>query len=57
MVLPQTDAAGAALLAERMREAVEALEVPRLRRARHAERDRELRRGRGAGERRWTVAS
>jgi diguanylate cyclase (GGDEF)-like protein len=31
VVLPQTDATGAALQAERMREAVEALEVPRLR--------------------------
>ena len=31
VVLPQTDAAGALLLAERMRVAVEALEVPRLR--------------------------
>jgi diguanylate cyclase (GGDEF)-like protein len=31
VVLPQTDAAGALLLAERMREAVETLEVPRLR--------------------------
>ena len=31
VVLPQTDAEGAALLAERMREAVEALQVPRVR--------------------------
>ena len=30
VVLPQTDADGAALLAERMREAVEALQVPRV---------------------------
>jgi diguanylate cyclase (GGDEF)-like protein len=30
VVLPQTDAAGAALLAERMREAIERLEVPRV---------------------------
>jgi diguanylate cyclase (GGDEF)-like protein len=31
VVLPQTDAAGAQLLAERMREAVQALQVPRIR--------------------------
>ena len=31
VVLPQTDADGAALLAERMREAVEALQIPRVR--------------------------
>ena len=30
VVLPQTDAAGAELLAERMREAIEALQVPRM---------------------------
>jgi diguanylate cyclase (GGDEF)-like protein len=30
VILPQTDAAGAALLAERMREAIEALRVPRV---------------------------
>ena len=50
MVLPQTDAAGAELLAERMREAIEALPVPRVDGG-AAERHGELRRGGGAGER------
>ena len=51
VVLPQTDAEGAALLAERMREAVEALQVPQVARRRLARRDGELRRGLGAGHR------
>ena len=48
MVLPQTDVEGAEMLAERMREAVEALRVPRVRGGGVAERDGELRRGLGA---------
>ena len=48
VVLPQTDADGAALLAERMSEAVEALQVPRVRGGGSLERHGELRRGLGA---------
>ena len=51
VVLPQTDAEGAALLAERMRAAVEALQIPRVGGRRVAQRHGELRRGVGAGER------
>ena len=51
VVLPQTDVAGAELLAERMREAIEALQVPRLDGRGTLQRHGELRRGRAAGER------
>ena len=45
VILPQTDAAGAGQLAERMREAIEALQVPRAGRRRGAARHGQLRRG------------
>ena len=51
VILPQTDASGAELLAERMRAAVESLQVPRVGRQGRPERHGELRRRRDAGER------
>ena len=49
VILPQTDIDGAAMLAERMREAIEELRGQAPRRRGRAEDDRELRRGRAAG--------
>ena len=51
VVLPQTDAEGAAQVAERMREAIEACRIPSLDGDRAAQGHRQLRRGRDPGQR------